>query len=769
MRLELFEAQQATASGRYEEAAEWYLNYFPTIDREDASQLFEKFIKVVEEMTVVNNDCAKQLSLLLRCRNIYPDESIILNECARFFFIDDKKYHAFECAYDAIEDAFDVSLASALTNLKNSKYSLVKPSDWAVINDEERVSNYELAMDNVAAWRPECYALLIGSGLGVFASFAQKSFKGNVFCIEMNRHWGYFIREKLKQQVILKDLKEVTAADFEFKKLDVVIIDVMANGTLGEKALTFLQNLSDEFLSPFRTFIPKKVVAYACIVECPEISKENIATAYEYQFCSRRIWKCYGADEELSNNTQSFYQTSLVSALRGGYKVLSRIIEIFTVNLCSLIEINKIVVEGIMELRMAPIIEYGTAHAIVAWISCDLFPDIHYIDSSIQDTGNKRQAVFALPRPISLREGSMCTLQVKLHTNSVSCVLKDVVLPYDTSRSIEEQSTVIINYLAYAGFQNLVPCQTNDFLFMNDDALVRFFELSLTRLRQKIEFVEIEEPAHVLDITNLCTLSLKLIRTYPAVTFICYNHDSTLFPDSLTTDKIMDLFENIVDKEQEYMPDAFCPSVAKEPPRFYIEHGKTVDILIFWPISSQGFIMEAVLNRVFNFRLVNCQAGLIPASINVMGQVISCPDIIQQSRPDPEVYENIEIDKSKVEDLALSTYYNIEVSTLRHEVFSAPFQLLQLDFEELVVQDSTPRFMCSTNNISRVRIERDGTADGLLYWFDVVGIDHFYSTKSESNARCAISLFDRSRSVKNGDRLYVKSANFHGHLIFEFW
>lgn len=61
------------------------------------------------------------------------------------------------------------------------------------------------------------------------------------------------------------------------------------------------------------------------------------------------------------------YWCSSATEIRGGYKVLSKTIEIFAVNFDSCAELEKIVNDGTTDLRMAPIIRDGTAHCIMAW------------------------------------------------------------------------------------------------------------------------------------------------------------------------------------------------------------------------------------------------------------------------------------------------------------------------------------------------------------------------------------------------------------------
>lgn len=91
----------------------------------------------------------------------------------------------------------------------------------------------------------------------------------------------------------------------------------------------------------------------------------------------------------------------------------------------------------------------------------------------------------------------------------------------------------------------------------------------------------------------------------------------------------------------------------------FIQDAECADALICWPVSSHGFLLETVLNRVLSFRLSNQQAQIIPSKVLVMGQIVSCPDIVKRSKPCPSAYQGVDL--SAISDLAISFYYDIEV------------------------------------------------------------------------------------------------------------
>lgn len=79
-----------------------------------------------------------------------------------------------------------------------------------------------------------------------------------------------------------------------------------------------------------------------------------------------------------------------------------------------------------------------------------------------------------------------------------------------------------------------------------------------------------------------------------------------------------------------------------------------------------------------------------------------------------------------------------------------------------------PEFICLTEIVSEAIINADGTAEGLLFWFDVENGKHLYSTHSFNTlTRCALYLFDEERKVSKNDRISIKSSNYHGNLTFE--
>ncbi|VDO59159.1 unnamed protein product [Onchocerca flexuosa] len=178
--------------------------------------------------------------------------------------------------------------------------------------------------------------------------------------------------------------------------------------------------------------------------------------------------------------------------------------------------------------------------------------------------------------------------------------------------------------------------------------------------------------------------------------------------------------------------------------------------------------METSLNRVLSFRLSNKKAQVIPSKISVMGQIVSCPDIIKRSKPCPSAYQGVDL--SAINDLAISFYYDIELSVLKHDLFSNPFELMAFQFDKPMPlnQSEMPEFICLTEVASEAVINADGIAEGLLFWFDVENGKQLYSTRSSNTlARCALYLFDKGRKVSKNDRLSIKSSNYHGNLIFE--
>ncbi|OZC05868.1 hypothetical protein X798_07155, partial [Onchocerca flexuosa] len=236
---------------------------------------------------------------------------------------------------------------------------------WAMLNDVKRNSAYANAIELVAKWRPESRVLDIGTGTGLLTSIARRYFKHNVYCCEVDLNMCDIAEKILNEAVIRKHSSEVTIEDVGSENIDVVITETMDCGLLGEGIACSLYDVQTRILSSSPVIIPRCATVYACIIESPAVMDEHVTV-----FCGRRFvsdsvtasYNTYGTLGELEP-----YWCCSADEIRGGYKVLSKIIEIFAVNFDSRVELDKIVNDGTMELRMAPIIRDGTAHCIMAW------------------------------------------------------------------------------------------------------------------------------------------------------------------------------------------------------------------------------------------------------------------------------------------------------------------------------------------------------------------------------------------------------------------
>ncbi|VIO95544.1 Uncharacterized protein BM_BM9023 [Brugia malayi] len=815
MRLALWEARHAAALKNYDDAARFYMTLFNDLELEERRKYLDEFVAVLEEMGSANagSDYSKQIMLLLQSRVLFPHEATVLNASAKFFFVVGRLLEAFDFAQEAVSGSEGLSHIYALVNLENIKSNIMDQWHWAMLNDMNRNAAYASAIELVANWRPESRVLDLGTGTGLLTSIARRHFKRDVYCCEVDLNMCDIAEKILNEAVIRKHSSEIILEDIGSEKIDVVITETMDCGLLGEGIACSLYDIHTRILSSSPVIVPRCATVYACIIESTAIMDEHVSVFCGCRFASDSVTASYDTSGTLGELEP--YWCCSAAEIRGGYKILSKTIEIFAVNFDSRAELYKIVNTGITELRMTPIIRDGTAHCIMAWFSCLLFPGAPLLNTSPETTGCWQQALYPLPKPMSLHRGCICTLKIKAYKDQLLCALRDIVIPEDPEiaenveepcssdngnntllkgKNVEQESktdkdessvlpskrsrhdsdtstSMIISYKNYASPDTIIVLPNNDFPMMNDSQLIHFFKRSLADIKRQDEMLNRDRDFYVLDIANLGALSIALVNAFPEVKFSCYNNDAH---------KLVHLFSPhthnfgaFPDNQDSLLTDGSItengyPLISSKPPRTYFEDAECSDVLICCPVSSHGFLLETSLNRILSFRLSNGQAHIIPAKISVMGQIVSCPDIVKRCKPCPSAYQGVDL--SAINDLAISFYYDIELSVLNHEVFSDPFELMALRFDKPmpVNPSEMPEFVCLTEAPSEAIINADGVAEGLLFWFDVESGKQLYSTRSSNTlARCALYLFDAGRKVSKNDRIAIKSSNYHGNFAFE--
>uniref|UniRef100_A0A158Q7Y0 TPR_REGION domain-containing protein n=1 Tax=Elaeophora elaphi TaxID=1147741 RepID=A0A158Q7Y0_9BILA len=814
MRLALWEARHAAALKNYDAAARSYMTLFNGLELEDRRKYLDEFVSVLEEMGSDDggNDYSRQIMLLLQSRVLFPHEAVVLNASAKFFFAVGRLLEAFDFAQEAVNKSEGLPHIYALVNLENIKSNIMDQWHWAMLNDVKRNSAYATAIELVANWKPESRVLDIGTGTGLLTSIARRHFKSDVYCCEVDLNMCDIAEKVLNEAVIRKHSSDILIEDVGSEKIDVIITETMDCGLLGEGIACSIYDVQTRILSSSPVIVPKCATVYACIIESPALMDEHIAVFSGHRFASDSVTFSYGIRSEMMELEP--YWCSSATEIRGGYKILSKTVEIFTVNFDSFAELAKIVNVGTTDLRMAPIIRDGTAHCIMAWFSCVLFPGAPIIDTNPEGGTCWQQALYPLPKAISLHRGAICTLKVKAFKDRLLCALRDIVIPEDaeiagnarqscsnnestsfketdaeqeskddkdegsvlplkrTKHDSDTTSNMIISYKSYASTDTITVLPNNDFLLMNDKQLIHFFKRSLADIQRQGGMLNKDRNIYILDITNLAAVSMAMVDAFPDMQFSCYNNDAHKL-----TRHFSSLFRNFgafPDNQDSLLTDGTvengCPVISSRPPRTYFEDAKCSDALICWPVSSHGFLLETVLNRILSFRLSNQQAQIIPSKISVMAQILSCPDIVKRSKPCPSAYQGVDL--SAINDLAISFYYDIELSILKHEVFCNPFELMTIRFDKVqpmpVNRSQMPEFICLPEVASEAIINADGVADGLLFWFDVESGKQLYSTRSFNTFnRCALYLFNEGRKVSKNDRISIKTSNYHGNLAFE--
>ena len=106
--------------------------------------------------------------------------------------------------------------------------------------------------------------------------------------------------------------------------------------------------------------------------------------------------------------------------------------------------------------------------------------------------------------------------------------------------------------------------------------------------------------------------------------------------------------------------------------------------------------------------------------------------------------------------------YGLYLSNFSLLIKRIPLQELALDSSEL------PSCLQQLRKITEFKTVCEGVADGILFWYDASFHSYRYSSLlEETNARCGMFLFDKSRELPAGESLVFKTSLYHGNVIIE--
>lgn len=198
-----------------------------------------------------------------------------------------------------------------------------------------------------------------------------------------------------------------------------------------------------------------------------------------------------------------------------------------------------------------------------------MFPGAPILDTSPETGGCWQQALYPLPKPITLHRGAICTLKVKCFKDRLMCALRDIVIPENpeiagnagrsysnndnsassegndtgqeskvdkeensalpskrTKHDSETNTNTIISYKNYASTDAIIVLPNNDFLLMNDKQLIHFFKRSLADIQRREGMLNQKQDIYILDMTNLGAVTIAVVNAFPEMQFSCYNNDA---------------------------------------------------------------------------------------------------------------------------------------------------------------------------------------------------------------------------------------------------
>lgn len=277
--------------------------------------------------------------------------------------------------------------------------SVVPRWHFAMLNDIER--NEALATAVERQIRPGDYVLDIGAGTGLLAMFAAKAGAAKVISCEANPVLAEIAAQVIEAHglsdsitVIPKMSSQLEVGRDLDRPADVIVSEIVDCGLIGEGILPTLKHAREHLLAPGGRLMPVAGRVYGALLQSKVIMGLN------------RVSNAGGFDVALLNSvaTVGHYPVRLHT---WPHTILSEAVELVAFDFA-----NGPLEDGSAKVSL-PVVEDGTAHAIVAWFELDLGAGVMLRNSPDNISSHWMQALIQFESPIDVKAGQVVEHEIQ--------------------------------------------------------------------------------------------------------------------------------------------------------------------------------------------------------------------------------------------------------------------------------------------------------------------------------------------------------------------
>ncbi|XP_060598408.1 protein arginine N-methyltransferase 9-like [Ruditapes philippinarum] len=291
----------------------------------------------------------KRLQDLFKCYDqaceLYPDHDVVLNNIgAQLFRLG---YVEEAAAYIRKSLLVNPNYLAARDNLENVCSHLVERWHFSMLNDKRRNIAFKFAIDK-AIKSGYNTVLDIGTGTGILSMMSEFSGAVEVTACDGSRAMIDVAHDVLQANGVFHkiNLLHKHSTDIEIpshlsSRVKLVVTETFDAGLFGEHIVSTLIHAWKNLIStsPMGTVIPCGATMYVCGIECETIRTQsrllypvlqNLDVSHINLLCNT------------GHIAEEPYTTENLAKIRGGYKILTNIVELLRVSFCNLCELEAL-------------------------------------------------------------------------------------------------------------------------------------------------------------------------------------------------------------------------------------------------------------------------------------------------------------------------------------------------------------------------------------------------------------------------------------------